>query len=171
MPQSVRPPTIECRLCSGNHFVKECPRLVEAKRLLGTGSPSESDATSPSACTVAPNDSRSLFKIDGTAIVYETIKSPVRIIYPSLHICEESTPGTPRIQLFFVLGAVQTLPTWILAYSGSVQNLVDEAVYRNLLYQPPIQNPRGCQVIGGNNKPLDLKTFAVFPITLGTILL
>ena len=44
MRQSVRPPTIECRLCSGNHFVTECPRLEEAKRLLGKGSTSESDS-------------------------------------------------------------------------------------------------------------------------------
>ena len=42
---------------------------------------------------------------------------------------EESTLRTPQMQLFFVLGAVQTLPTWILADSGSVRNLVDEAVY------------------------------------------
>ena len=84
---------------------------------------------------------------------------------------EESTPGTPRMQLFFVLGAVQTLPTWILADSGSVRNLVDEAVYKKLLYQPPIRNPGECRVIGGNGKPLDLKGFAVFKVTLGTILL
>ncbi len=45
---------------------------------------------------------------------------------------EESTPGTPRMQLFFVLGAVQTLPVWILADSGSVRNLIDETVYKRL---------------------------------------
>ena len=28
---------------------------------------------------------------------------------------EEFTPEAPRMQLFFVLGAVQNLPTWILA--------------------------------------------------------
>ena len=52
-----------------------------------------------------------------------------------------------------------------------MQNLVDEAVYTKLPYQPPIRNPVGCRVIGGNGEPLDLKGFAVLPITLGTILL
>ena len=151
--------------------MRECPRLEEAKRLLGKGSMTESNLKSTSARTSAPSDSSSLFKKDGTAIVYDTEESPVQIIDPSLPMSEESTPGTPRMQLFFVLGAVQTLPTWILADSGSVRNLVDEAVYKKLPYQPPIRNPGGCRVIGGNGEPLDLKGFAVHPITLGTILL
>ena len=83
---------------------------------------------------------------------------------------EESTPGTPRMQLFFVLGAVHTLPTWILADSGSVWNLVDEAIYKKLPYQPPIRNPGEYRVIGGNGEPLDLKGFTCLPVTLGTIL-
>ena len=41
---------------------------------------------------------------------------------------EESTPGTPRIKLVFVLGEVLTLPVWILADSGSIRNLIPEAV-------------------------------------------
>ena len=52
-----------------------------------------------------------------------------------------------------------------------MRNLVDEAVYRKLPYQPPILNPGGCQVIGDNGEPLDLIGFAVHPITLDTILL
>ena len=84
---------------------------------------------------------------------------------------EESTPGTARMQLFIVLGAVQTLPTWILANSGSVRNLVDELVYKMLPYQPQIRDPGDCRVIGGNGKPLDLKGFTVLPVTLGTTLL
>ena len=171
MRQSVRPPTIECRLCSGNHFVRECSLLEEAKRLSGIGSTSESDSKSTSACTSAPSDSSLVFKKDGTAIVYDSEESPVQIIDPSLPMSVESTPGAPRMQLIFVLGAVQTLPTWILTDSGSVRNLVDEAVYRKLPYQPPIRNPGGCRVIVGNGEPLDLKKFAVLPITLGTILL
>ena len=171
MRQSVRQPTIECRLCSGNHFVRECLRLVEAKRLLGKGSTSESDSKSTSARTSASSDSSSVFKKDGTAILYDTEESPVQIIDPSLLMRKESTPGTPQMQLFFVFGAVQSLPTWILAGSGSVGNLVNQAVYRKLPYQPPIRNPGECRVIGGNGEPLDLKGFTVLPVTLGTILL
>ena len=47
---------------------------------------------------------------------------------------EESIPGAPRMQLFFLLGAVQNLPNWILADSGSVRNLISEAIYKKLLY-------------------------------------
>ena len=48
-------------------------------------------------------------------------KFPVQIINPALlAMNEESTPGTPQMQLFFVLVAVQTLPVWILADSDSV---------------------------------------------------
>ena len=41
--QSVRHSAIECRLCSGNHFIEKCPRLEEAKRLLSRGFTSETD--------------------------------------------------------------------------------------------------------------------------------
>ena len=57
---------------------------------------------------------------------------------------KESTPGTPRMQLFFVLGAVHTLPVWILEDSGSVSNLIDESVYRRLPYQPRYATPKMC---------------------------
>ena len=86
---------------------------------------SESHFKSTSVRTLAPSDSSSVFKKDGTAIGYDTEESPVQIIDPSLLMSEESTPGTPRMQLFFVLGEVQKLPTWIVADSGSVRNLVD----------------------------------------------
>ena len=113
-------------------FREEVSTVGEAKRLLGKGSMTESDLKSTLARTSAPSVSSLVFKKDGTAIVYDTEESPVQIIDPSLPMSDESTPGTPRMQLFFVLGAVQTLPTWILADSGSVQNLVDEAVYKKL---------------------------------------
>ncbi len=48
------------------------------------------------------------------------------------------------MQLFFVLGAVQTLPVWILADSGSVRNLIDEVVFNKLPFQPPIRDPGEC---------------------------
>ena len=109
--------------------------------------------------------------MDGTEVIYKTEESPVRIIDPAMPMSEESTPGTARMQLFFVLGAVHTLPTWILADSGSVRNLVDKIVYKKLPYQPPIRDPGDCRVIGGNGEPLDLIGFTVQPVTLGTTLL
>ena len=60
------------------------------------------------------------------------------------------------MQLFFVLGAVQTFPVWILADSGSVRNLIDESVYCRLPYQPPIFDPGDVRVIGCNGEALDL---------------
>ena len=84
---------------------------------------------------------------------------------------EESTPKSARMQLFFVLGAVQTLQTWILADSYSVRNLVDETLYKKLPYQPLSRDPGDCRVIGGNGEPLDLKGFTVLSVTNGTILL
>ena len=84
---------------------------------------------------------------------------------------EESTPGNPRMQLFFVLGAVQTLPVWILADSGLVRNLIDEFVYRRLPYQPPILYPGDVRVIDGNGEVVNLKRFTVLPASYGTNLL
>ena len=75
------------------------------------------------------------------------------------------------MQLFFVLGAVQTLPVWILADSGSVRNLIDESMYRRLPYQPTIRDPGDVRVIGGNGEALDLKGYTVLPVSLGTNLL
>ena len=69
------------------------------------------------------------------------------------------------MQLFIVLGAVQTLPSLILTDSGSVRNLVDKIEYKKLPYQPPIRDPGDCRVIGGNGEPLDLKGFTVLPVT------
>ena len=86
-------------------------------------------------------------------------------------ISEESIPGNHRMQHFFVLGAVQTLPVWILANSSSVRNLIDESVYRRLPYQPPIRDPCDVPVIGGNGEALDFKGFTVLPVSLGTNLL
>ena len=88
-----------------------------------------------------------------------------------LSMSEESTPGTPRMQLVFVLGAVQTLPVWIPADSGSVCNFIDESVYRRQLYQPPISDPENVRVIGGNGEALDLKVFTGLLVSLGTNLL
>ena len=114
--------------------MRECPELETAKRLLRQESGSKSDSKPISGRTSALNDQTSAYKKDGTAVIYETEESPVRIIDSAMPMSEESTPGTARMQLFFVLGAVQTFPTWIMADSGSVRNLIDDAVYKKLPY-------------------------------------
>ena len=83
----------------------------------------------------------------------------------------ESTIGTPRMQLYFILGADQTLPVWILANSGSVHYLIDEKVYNRLLLKPSIRGPGDVRVIRGNGEALDLKGFAVLSVALGLTLL
>ena len=81
--------------------------------------------------------------------------SPIKVFDPALPAMgEESSPGSARMQLVFVLGAVQTLPVWILADSGSVRNLNDEAVYLRLPLRSPIQDPGDIRVIGGNGEPI-----------------
>ena len=102
---------------------------------------SESDSKPTSVRTSAPSDSSSVFKKNGTSVNYETDKSPVQINDLTIPMSEESIPGAPRMQLFFVLGAVQYLPTWILADTRSVQNLISKAIYKKLPYQPPIRDP------------------------------
>ena len=108
----------------------------------------------------APNEPSAVFKRDGTAVINEPFvpddllleiehlplsvstpqsDCPVQVIDPALPaICKESTPVTPLMQLFFVLGALQTLPVWIRADSGSVGNLIDESVFNSLPFKYPI---------------------------------
>ena len=167
----LQPVQIECRLCGEHHFVRECPQLEAAKRLLKQEASAKTDTKTNAARTSTVSDSSVNFKKDGTAVIFETEDSPVQVCDPALPMSDESTPGNPRMALFFVMGAVQTLPTWILADSGSVRNLIDEQVYKRLPFQPPIRSPGDCRVIGGNGEPLDLKGFAVLPVTLGDTLL
>ena len=94
--QLMRPSAIECRLCAGNHYIRECPKLETAKRMLSQESAS-SDFKLTLARTSTPSDSISVFKKDGTAIIYETDNSPVQIIDPAMPMSEESTPGTARM--------------------------------------------------------------------------
>ena len=72
------------------------------------------------------------------------------------------------MQFFFVLGAVQFLPVWLYADSGSVSNLIDKAVYNRLPFKPPIRDPEDVRVIGGNGEALDLKGFVVLIVSLGS---
>lgn len=97
---------------------------------------------------------------------------PVQIIYPvMLSMIKESTSGTPRLQLFFVFGAVQTLLVWIFTDPNFVRHLIAEAVYIRLPYQHPICDPGDVSVIAGNGEPLELKGFTVLPVPFGTNLL
>lgn len=52
-----------------------------------------------------------------------------------------------------------------MADSVSVQNLIDDAVYNLLPYEPPIRDPGDVRVIGGNGEAIDFKGFAVLPVT------
>ena len=141
----------------------------------------------------APNEPNAAFKRDGTAMLHDSPPadkppphntaqppcepsslgaSPVQVIDFALPaMSEESTPGTPRMQLFFVFEAVQTLPVWILAESGFVRNLIDEWDYNRLPFRPPMRDPGNVQVIDENGEALDFKGFAVLPISLGSKLI
>ena len=44
-------------------------------------------------------------------------------------------------------------------------------MYLRLPFRSPIQDPGDIRVIGGNGEPLELKGFAVLPVSLGTTLL
>ena len=170
---TARVPASGCLLCGGAHMARDCPQLATAKRAVETASATKSESKpSPAVRTPLPSDSSTAGKRDGALVLVESGESPVTIVDPALPaMTEESTPGAPRMQLFFVLGAVQTLPVWILADSGSVRNLIDEAVFKKLPFQPPIRDPGEVRVIGGNGEALDLKGFAVLPVTLGTSIL
>ena len=147
--------------------MRDCPELPYARKsveLRKSKSGSDPQTPKPQSRSQTPNEPDPNFKRNGTATLSEEAQlvssneSPVKVVDPALPaMCQESTPGTPRMQLFFVLGAVQTLPVWILADSGSVRNLIDEAVYNRLPFKPPIRDPGDVQVIGGNGEPLELK--------------
>ena len=85
-------------------------------------------------------------------------------------LSKKSTPETPRMQLFFVLGAVQTMSMWILQDFRFVQYLIIKAVYNRLPYKLLIRDPGDVRVFGGNGEALDLKGFAVLFVFLGSTL-
>ena len=178
--------------------MQNCPSLPAAQQATErSGQARETEppkqVAAPSARPSAPNEPSATFKRDGTAVLSESpspdnqlaqtdspppseptpqSESPVQVIDPVLPaMSPESTPGTPRMQLFFILGAVQTLPVWILADSGSVRNLIDESVYNRLPFKPPIRDPGDVRVIGGNGEALDLKGIAVLPVAFGSNLI
>ena len=137
---------VDCLLCKGNHVFRNCSSLASAQRFVSkneTDTPRQSDTSKMtvfrSIPVNSPNEQNALFKRDGTAVLQKKEQSPVHMFdFAIPAMSEESTPGTPRKKLFFVLGAVQTLPVWILADYGLVRNLIDEAVYRRLPFQSSI---------------------------------
>ena len=153
----------------------------------------QKQVTAPSARPSMPNELSVSFKRDGTAVLSEfslsdnqliqadsppfseptpKSESPVQVVEPALPaMSPESTTRTPRMQLLFILGDVQTLPVWILADSGSVRNLINEFVYNRLPFKPPLRDPEDMRVIGGNGEALDLKGFAVLPVAFGSNLI
>ena len=106
-------PSLKCLLCHNNHFVRDCPSLPSAKSSLHreTGRDTDSSKFSVPRPSTA-NDPSFAFKSDGTAVLPVSVQhaeSPVQIVEPAMKLrCEEFTPGTPRMQFFFVFGAVQT---------------------------------------------------------------
>lgn len=63
------------------------------------------------------------------------------------------------------------LSTWILADSGSVRYLIDEAIYKTFPYYFLIRDLGECRVIGNNGEPHNLKLFTVYLFTFGKTLL
>ena len=185
---------LECLLCKGNHFVSDCPSLPATQQATARSgqvqvAEPQKPVSAPSTRPSAPNETSAVSKRNGTAVLNEPFvrddllleieplflsvatpqsDSSVQVIDPALPaMSEESTPGTPQMQLFFVLGVVQTLPVWILADAGSVRNLIDESVFNCLPFKPRIKDPGNVRIIGGNGEALNLKGFAVLPVSLG----
>ena len=125
--------------------------------------------TVPSARPSVPNEHIATFKRDGTAVLSESHsfddkltqadlpcfgrtnaqeRVPLHVFDPNLlAMSPKSTPGTPRMQLIFILGAVQTMPVWNWADFGSVRNLIYISVYNRLPFKPPLRDPGDVRVI------------------------
>ena len=159
---------LECLLCNINYFQRNCPSLPAAQQ--ATERSGQTRETEPqeqvaalSARPSAPNEPSAAFGRDGTAVLSECPspdnqqlqldlppsseltpqgESPVQVIDPAVPAMSlETSLGTPRKKLIFILGAVQTLFVWILADSGSVRNLIDEGIYNRLFLQAPNSRP------------------------------
>ena len=105
---------IACLLCGGDHLARDCPQLEIAKRAVSNSEKAtKADLKSTSSRPSTPGDQKDAFKKDGTAVICEAHSSPIRILDPALPaMSEESTPGTPRMQLFFVL-SISTDPAGV----------------------------------------------------------
>ena len=121
---------LECLHCKGDHFVRNCPSLPavqQATKLSGQARETEpqKQVTVPSARPSVPDDYSATFKRDTALVLSESpspddqltqadsppsseptpqSESPVQVIDPALPaMSPESTPKTPRMQLFFIL--------------------------------------------------------------------
>ena len=101
--------------------------------------------------------------------VEEASQAPeLRVLDPAMPAVP--TPNTSRMRLFFVESMVQSTPMWLLAESGSSRNLINELAFSRLLFQPPLRPPGDVRVVGGSGEVLQIKGFAVLPISFGTTL-
>ena len=123
---------LECLFCNGDHFVRNCSSLLAAQQATDrSGQARETNppkqVAAPSARPSAPNEPSATFKRDGTAVLSESLspdnqlvqadsppssetttrsESSLQVIDPALPaMSPESTPETPRMQLFLILGA------------------------------------------------------------------
>ena len=100
---------IECRLCKGNHFQRDCPEWNKVQAFLErerAGKTMESAKTS--VPTSVPNEPNAAFKRNGTAALAEQSDtaqpadaSPILVVDLAMPaMSEDSIPGTSRMQLF-----------------------------------------------------------------------
>ena len=82
-----------------------------------------------------------------------------------------SVTGNGRSRLFFVPAIVQNRYIHMLADSGSVRNLINEKLFTDLQFQPPLRPAGDCRVVGCNNQALPLKGFAVLPVVIHSVVL
>ena len=117
----------------------------------------------------SPSSDATNVVVDDPMEVEEASQAPeLRVLDPAMPAVP--TPNTSRMRLFFVESMVQSTPMWILADSGSSRNLINELAFSRLLFQPPLRPPGDVRVVGGSGEALQIKGFAVLPISFGTTL-
>ena len=139
-----QPRPVECLICRGSHLIRLCPRFDKMQqwatkfkpnksaqdvRLTSTGSSQPPRPTQPRSPN--PQNSSSFFREDASMTIFN-LTCPSEIVEDPAMPSLESTPGNPRIMLFFVRGIVQNKTHWVLADSGWVRNLIDNDVVESL---------------------------------------
>ena len=95
----------------------------------------------------------------------------VTVIDPAMPAPDLSLSGNGRSRLFFVPAIVQNKFVHMLADSGSVRNLINDKLFADLQFQPPLRSPGDCRVVGCNNQALPLKGFAILPVVIQSVVL
>ena len=166
-----------CGLCGDKHSTDRCPQLGAASRFVRQSAAGPSTSNVAKAESKADASSRKPFHasdatnvvVDDPMEVEEASQAPeLRVLDPAMPAVP--TPNTSRMRLFFVESMVQSTPMWILADSGSSRNLINELAFSRLLFQPPLRPPGDVRVVGGSGEVLQIKGFAVLPISFGTTL-